>query len=237
VRWFEIGGVPQAYPSTNSQTRGISPVRHSSVFRITYEGPCISCFSLSRVLLTVSIDTKIDRPTEDVFKRMKNKKLTETPYARARWLLQFCQRDLSELTAQALEQLQNEWVEFQGNKWTGNHPPVQNRLVQWQQEVRGKLEELKIGQPWALDCGLWRQLEFVNGQFSTQQRTYPLPSGDENRYLIKVMDTLEVVSNDLMLCAREKCRAIFVRTMRQAYCSARCRGTEGKRRYRTRMLQ
>lgn len=160
------------------------------------------------------------------------KKVADTPQARACWLLQFCQRDLTQLTGPDLKQLQSEWVEFQGSIWKGGHPPIRSRLVQWQQEVRVKLDELKNGQPWSLDCGVWRQLRIVNGQLHTQQRTDPLPTGTENSYLIRVMDTLGAVSNDLRLCAREKCRKMFVRTKRQTYCSARCRGTEGKRKYR-----
>lgn len=161
-----------------------------------------------------------------------NKKLADTPHARACWLLQLCQRDLTQMTGQALEQLQSEWVEFQGGIGAGKKLPAKNRLVQWQEEVNGKLNELKNGQPWVMDCYLWRQLKLANGPFNTQQRTYPLPTGTESQFLIRVMDTLEAVANDLRLCAREKCRKMFVRSKRQAYCSTRCRGTEGKRRYR-----
>ncbi len=162
----------------------------------------------------------------------ENKNVVDTPQARACWLLQFCQRDITQLTGQDLNQLQNEWIKFQGSIWKGGQPPVRSRLVQWQKEVKGKLDELKKGQSWAMDCDLWRQLELVNGQLHTRQRTYPLPTGTENQYLIIVMDTLEAVANDLRLCAREKCQKMFVRSKRQTYCSARCRGTEGKRKYR-----
>lgn len=160
------------------------------------------------------------------------KRLMDTPQARACWLLQFCQRDLTQMTGQALEQLQSEWVEFQGSIWKGGQPPVRSRLIQWQQEVRGKLNELINGQRWVLECYLWRQLRIVDSQLHTQQRTGLLSPKEEPNYLIRVMDTLEAASDDLRLCAREKCRKMFVRTKRQAYCSARCRGTEGKRRYR-----
>jgi hypothetical protein len=159
-----------------------------------------------------------------------------TPQAHACWLLQFCEYDFTQLKEQALGQLQSEWVEFQANIWKGN-PPVRNRLAQWQQEVKGKLDELKKGQSWVMDCGLWRQLQIVDGHLHTQQRTYLRPPEAENKYLIRVMDTLEAVANDLRLCEREKCQKMFVRIKRQAYCSARCRGTEGKRKYRNRMLQ
>lgn len=204
----------------------------SSVFRMTYQGPCISWFSLSRVFITVSLDMKINRAIEDASSRMTNKKLPDSPQARAHWLLQFCQCDISELTDQDLGQLQNEWVEFQGDLWKGNHPPIQSTLVQWQQEVNGKINDLKNGLRWSLDCGLWRQLELVNGQLNAQQRAYTLSAGADNPLLFRVMNTLAMVSNDLRLCAREKCRVIFVRTKRQAYCSPRCRGTEGTQRYR-----
>lgn len=160
------------------------------------------------------------------------KKVADTPQARACWLLQFCQRDLTQLTGQALEQLQSEWVEFQGSIWQSKKHPTRDKLLEWQKNVKGKLDKLKKGQPWAMDCHLWRQLELVNDQFNKRQMTYALPTGTENQYLIRVMDALEAVANDLRLCARVKCRRMFVRTKRQTYCSARCRGTEGKRKYR-----
>lgn len=167
------------------------------------------------------------------------KKVADTPQARACWLLQFCQRDLTQLTGQALEQLQSEWVEFQENIWQSKKPPAHDRLLEWQKEMKGKLDELKKGQSWGMDCGLRRTLKIVNGRLKTQRwmnaltkMTYPLPTGTENPYLIRVMDALEAVANDLKLCARVKCQKMFVRSKRQTYCSARCRGTEGKRKYR-----
>ena len=162
---------------------------------------------------------------------MKSQKIKDTPRTRACWLFQFCQCDLTLVKDQALEQLQNEWVKFQAPLWSGL-PPVRNRLLQWQQEVNSKINELQNGQRWSLDCGLWRQLEFVNGQLNPRQRTSPLPDGAASKFLIRVMDTLEAVANDLRLCKREDCGTVFVKTKRQAYCSARCRGTEGTRRYR-----
>jgi hypothetical protein len=94
---------------------------------------------------------------------MESKKPKDTPHTRACWVLRFCRYDLTQLTDQELGQLQSEWVSFQGDMWKSNRPPVRNTLVQWQQEVRGKLDELRGGQPWPLDCRLLRQLELVNG--------------------------------------------------------------------------
>jgi hypothetical protein len=163
---------------------------------------------------------------------MESIKPKDTPHSRACWLFRFSQSDLTQLTGQELGQLQSEWVEFQAVMWRGAHPPVQNRLIEWQQEVRGKLDELKNGQRWNLDCGLWRQLELVNGQLDAKAITHAPSTGSQSYLLIKVMDTLEAVAHDLRLCKRDKCRELFLRTKRQAYCSARCRGTEGTQRYR-----
>jgi hypothetical protein len=52
-----------------------------------------------------------------------------------------------------------------------------NRLVQWQQDVSGKLDELKNGQPRSMDCELWRQLELLNGHLAARQKTYDLLTG------------------------------------------------------------
>jgi hypothetical protein len=163
---------------------------------------------------------------------MESTKPMDTPLTRACWLLQFCRYDLTQLTDQELRQLQSEWVDFQWGMWKGKRPPVRDWLIEWQQEVRGKLDELKNGQRWVLDCGLWRQLELVNDQLDAKARTYPFADGAENKLLVKGMDTLEAVSNDLRVRAREKCRNLYVRTKRQDYCSVRCRGTEGTQRYR-----
>jgi len=156
--------------------------------------------------------------------------MIDTSHNRACWLLQFCERDLTQLTDQALGQLQGEWVEFQRGRWKWDRPPAQSRLTQWQQAVIAKLDELKNGQSWSLDCGLWRQLALANGEVHVERNTYARAHDD--KHLVRVVDTLEAVSNDLRVCAREKCGRLFVRTKRQAYCSARCRGTEGTQRYR-----
>ena len=148
----------------------------------------------------------------------------------ARWLIEFVRSDPDQWTAEVIGNFQNKWATLLGALWKGHKPPGSSRMNDWHLEVGMTVKKLEQGEPWAQDCRLWRQIRFDTGQAIVTHRITPL---ENDNYLLKrVMDALEAAGEDMRICQRQDCQKLFVRTKRQAYCSAKCRGTELKRRYR-----
>lgn len=149
--------------------------------------------------------------------------------AAARWLIEFVRSDPGKWTAEVIGNFQNKWATLLGTLWKGEKPPGSSRMNNWHQELGKTVEKLEQGEPWAEDCKLWRQIRFDAGQAIIAYRTNPL---EKDGYLIRAMDAFEAAGEDMRICQRPDCQKLFVRSKRQAYCSAKCRGTELKRRYR-----
>lgn len=141
----------------------------------------------------------------------------------AQWLMKFARSEPSTWTAELISDYEKNWLEFLG-------PGQQTSLKKWHQGTRSFLEDLEAGKKRVELCRLWRQISIEAGQVKITCSTSP-DSGKE-MYLTKVMDAFEAAGRDMMLCRREDCRKLFVRTKRQEYCSETCRGTVGKRKYR-----
>lgn len=149
----------------------------------------------------------------------------------ARWLIEFVRSDPEQWTAQLIGDFQTKWAALLKASGQGHKPPGSSRMKDWHQELGKIVKTLEAGKPWSGDCSLWRQVQINEGQLVPRRRTSPSDS-DTNKFLTKVMDVFEESSTDMRICQRQDCERLFVRTKRQTYCSAKCRGTELKRRHR-----
>jgi hypothetical protein len=150
----------------------------------------------------------------------------------ARWLIEFVRSDPGKWTDAVTAVFQKKWVTLLGTQyWKSTSLPSSARMKDWHQELGKIVKTLEAGKPWSGDCSLWRQVQINEGQLVPRRITSPSDS-DTNKFLTKVMDVFEESSTDMRICQRQDCEKLFVRTKRQAYCSAKCRGTELKRRHR-----
>src|SRR5262245_14558616 len=85
---------------------------------------------------------------------------------------------------------------------------ARSRLLNWQQEVNGRLDQLRNDACWVLDCRLSQELAFVNDKLHLRRRPSPLPDEEDKTFLL--IRNSHRLGHDLRRCARDKCRIIFV---------------------------
>lgn len=116
-----------------------------------------------------------------------------------------------------------------------SQPPNITQVRQWQRDLKRELKALEQGQEWKpAQAGLQVAFRFNAGKLVVVKRITPLHQADQ--FMLKAVETLVNAKDSVRQCAREDCKRLFIETEKQGrpqdYCSATCRGTVGKRRYR-----
>ena len=183
---------------------------------------------------------RADSQSWEDFQMAKDKakhQVGHTPEQRARWLLDFCRKDIS--TQEPDERLQLEWAMFLGTDplqkqaedgstfW--HRLPSQNQVTSWQSNVNKKLLKLAKCEPWILDVKADHKLFVQNGVLKSETS---LKTEDHWPALFQVMETLTALGDRFRFCLNKTCYRPFIRTKRQRFCSSRCREIDIKRRYR-----
>jgi hypothetical protein len=162
-----------------------------------------------------------------------------SPDSHARWLLKFAQAALTGLKGDDLLQLRMECAVFLGSdlqlrrRKGGVSPsqlPSQIQLKQWQQDLNQGLTMLARGQAWSITTEADNALRVENGRLVSQTTLKYLHEVD--KFSVTAWEVINNVRDFYRHCERQECNRPFLRTKRQTFCSARCRGTVNKRKYR-----
>lgn len=168
-------------------------------------------------------------PTSAAFQRAREH-IGQTPNNRVRWLLDFYQRDISELSPTEREQIALEWVVFLGESPSQNFIlPSRDQLTTWQQRIRDGIGRLAEGQTWCHKARANLELRVEDGKVGSKL-TLQKKGNAFRPAEFKAMEAL--LGIPLRFCANEKCHRPFIRSRRMRYCSPRCRGTVNTRKYR-----
>lgn len=157
-----------------------------------------------------------------------------TPAARARWLVEFSERDLRNLRAR-------EWVKLRRQVHSFRSRPAQRlwsdvpaiprltggEILEFQAHVKAGLQRLAEGRPWWIAPKISYGLRITGGCLEAD--VVATSHGDFSTF--EVFETLNAERHRFRFC--ERCQRPFIARKRQIYCTSRCSQAVRTRRHRT----
>lgn len=161
-----------------------------------------------------------------------------TPTSRVRWLLEFANEDLSQITEQDLILLQQQILVFlnQPEDVRRDRLPGKHRMLEWQGQVARGLKNLSQRRSW--ETRITGNLIAERKDARIADSSTHIPTGQDHwPFTFQAINALIQGADSLRFCANTKCSKLYLRNKRQEYCSTRCRNAANKRLYRQRIQQ